>query len=520
MKSFIFCAVSILLLTINKAIAQNVGIGTSTPDASAQLDISSTNKGLLPPRLTTEQRNAINNPANGLIIYNTSTYTLEIYGPGGWQSLSLQSKRASSLIGGSGTEYIKQVLQTADGGCIIAGYTTSNNNGTFTGFTNYGGQDAWVLKLDQGGKIQWQHLMGGTGTFDMFQDIVAVTGGGYLLIGTSTSSNTGTLSGVNSNGGQDAWLVKINDAGDMLWQKLYGGSNNDYFYEALPTQDNGFIIAGTSYSSNNGTLTGINNNGTADGWIMKVDADGNTQWQKLYGGDITDVFYSIAATNDGGFIAAGSSSSNSGTGTLTDVTNNGVQDGWIMKIDANGNTLWQKLYGGTGVDIFSKIQSANGLDFYLCGTSASSNTGTLNGINNNGGTQDGWAMKIDANGSTQWQLLLGGADTETLTCLTISSANTIVFAGRSVSALTGTLSSTPGFGADDAWLLALNGNGQLLWQKLMGGANADSFEAIKTINNNRLLIAGVSASPNNGTLTSIAGFGASDLWVISGDQPD
>ncbi|MEO7312264.1 MAG: hypothetical protein ABIX01_17820 [Chitinophagaceae bacterium] len=495
------------------SIAQNVGIGTTTPHASAQLEVSGTDRGFLPPRLTTAQRNNIINPANGLIIYNTTTALLEIFGSAGWQTIATPAPAIKNLYGGSNTEYIKEVLPAADGGCIIAGYTTSNNSGTFSGLINYGGQDAWVIKLDPNGKIVWQRLMGGTGTFDTFQDIIADGSGGYLIIGGTTSSNSGTLTGITGNGGQDAWLVKLDASGNMIWQKLFGGAGNDYFFSIIESGDGGFIIAGGTYSSSSGTLGSITNNGAIDGWVIKVDTNGNTIWQKLFGGDIADVFYTIAATTDGGFMLAGSSNSTSGTGTLAGTSNNGGQDGWIIKINSAGIPQWQKLYGGNGTDILNKIKPSTSGEYYCCGTSTSSNSGTLAG-NINNGVQDGWVMKISGDGSPIWQHLLGGTDTETFTDIAVKPDNSIIITGRSASALTGTLAPVAGFGSDDAWLIVISSNGTTITQKLLGGINADSFESIKVLDYNRILIAGVSASANNGSLNGIAGFGGTDLWVI------
>src|SRR5205807_1686369 len=113
--------------------------------------------------------------------------------------------------------------------------------------------------------------------------------------------------------------------GNILWQKLLGGSNNDYAQSIQQTIDGGYIVAGYSNSSNTGTLTGFTNNGIYDSWIIKLDGSGNIQWQKLLGGSGSDFAYSIQQTTDGGYIVAGYSFS-SNTGTLAGFTNNGSND--------------------------------------------------------------------------------------------------------------------------------------------------------------------------------------------------
>lgn len=509
----------VLFFFTNELFAQNVSINNSgtQADPSAILDIGSTTKGLLPPRMTTTQRNAIVNPVMGLIIFNITTQSLEIFANNSWSELNNNQAGLKKMYGGTGTETPRQIQLTTDGGYIISGYTTSNNSGTFYGSTNYGSQDGFVIKLDIGGNMQWQKLFGGTGTFDQLYTVQPTSDGGYILAGSTQSNNTGTLTGISNNGGVDAWLIKLDANGNVQWQKLYGGNGNDYFYSVFQTADAGFMIAGSSYSSN-GTLTGLTNNGSADGWIMKTDATGNTQWQKLFGGNVTDYFYSIQPANDGGFIASGGSSSLSGTGTLGSTINNGGTDGWIVKTDAAGNTQWQKLFGGSGNDVINVMQSASANEYIFGGNSNSGNSGTLAGINNNG-LQDGWVFKTDNNGTQFWQKLWGGGDNDAINnLLSLSNGETILAGSVSAaSALSGTLNGTPGFGLSDAWLIKCNPSGNIIWQKLYGGSNDESFASLLQLSNGSLMVAGFSNSPNNGNLTGIAGFGSSDIWLLKTD---
>ena len=337
---------------------------------------------------------------------------------------------------------------------------------------------------------------------------------GYIVAGNTNSGNSGTLAGVSNNGSTDAWLIKLDGNGNTQWQKLYGGSSNDYFYSILQTADAGYVIAGGSYSSN-GTLTGLVNNGAMDGWMMKTDANGNTQWQNLSGGNITDYFYTVQFANDGGYIASGGSSSTSNTGTLTGFINNGGTDGWVVKTDATGNTQWQKLFGGSGNDIINVMATASGTEYVFAGKSSSSNTGTIN-INNNG-LDDGWIFKTDNSGIIAWQLLWGGADNDGINSLLRPAAGELIASGYSSSPLTGTLNANPGFGFSDGWLVKCNSAGTIQWQQLLGGGNDDSFVGVGQANDGSLIIVGSSASPNNGKLTGIAGFGASDLWLFKAD---
>jgi hypothetical protein len=396
------------------------------------------------------------------------------------------------------------------------GYSTSNNTGTLSGLTNFGVNDGLVMKLDKAGNIQWQKLLGGTGSFDQFFSACLTSDGGYLLIGTCGSSNSGTLTGISTNGGQDGWIVKLDAGGNIVWQKLFGGSGNDSFQAVQQTADNGFLLAGYSYSSNSGTLTGYNNYGASDGWLLRIDLNGNSVWQKLLGGSVTDVFYSVLLTTDAGFITAGSSNSASGSGTLTGLTNNGVQDGWILKGDAAGNTQWQKLYGGSASDVFNTIQTITGTEYFLAGNSSSTSTGTMPGIDNNG-LQDGWIMKTDMNGDISWQKLLGGSDNETISKLKSLTDGSILVTGSAASTMSGTLAANAGFGNTDVWLLNMDASGNTKWQKLLGGTNADAIETILQMTDGSFILAVNSSSANSGMLTGISGFGGSDCWLLRAD---
>src|SRR3977135_366533 len=143
MKKYFFIIIS--LVVFNIAISQNVGIGTVTTNSSAKCDVTSNNSGFLPPRMTTAQRNAIVNPSPGLIIFNTSTNSLEIFVGNGWGGLTVSQPIVKKLFGGTGDDEAYDIRQTTDGGYIVAGYSTSSSNGDIS-TANHGGMDCWIVK--------------------------------------------------------------------------------------------------------------------------------------------------------------------------------------------------------------------------------------------------------------------------------------------------------------------------------------------------------------------------------------
>ncbi|RYY53009.1 MAG: hypothetical protein EOO05_21470, partial [Chitinophagaceae bacterium] len=354
------CFLIIYAMLIAVGNAQNVGIGVPVPAASAKLDVTSTNSGLLPPRMSATQRDDIPSPAAGLIIYNTTSNAIEFFNGTAWYSISnalsneitnaiFANSTLNKLIGGYATEKINSFKKTSDGGYVWAGQSNSSNTGALSGITSNGGFDGWIVKVDGGGNIKWQKLFGGSGVEEA--TAIQQTGdGGFIVVGHSASSNTGTLTGVISNGSYDCWIMKLDGNGNIQWQRLLGGGPNDYASAVLQTTDGGYVVAGNATSSNTGTLTGIVANGGGDGWLIKLDANGNTQWQKLLGGSGYETIKSIQQTADAGYILAGMSQS-SNTGTLAGVITNGGSDLWIVKTDGAGTLQWQKLLGGAGYEL-------------------------------------------------------------------------------------------------------------------------------------------------------------------------
>ncbi len=211
------------------------------------------------------------------------------------------------------------IQQTSDGGFIVAGQTYSND-GDVSG--NHGGSDAWVVKLNSSGTILWQKCLGGTVYGAIAYSIQQTSDGGFI-VGGETLSNDGDVSG--NHGEFDAWVVKLDSLGDIEWQKCLGGTGWDWENSIQQTSDGGFIVAGYT-NSNDGDVSG--NHGSKDYWVVKLNSSGDIEWQKCLGGTNDDWARSIKQTSDGGFIVAGFTASNDG-----DVSGNqGNSDAWVVKL--------------------------------------------------------------------------------------------------------------------------------------------------------------------------------------------
>lgn len=506
--------------------SQNVGIGTAAPNASAILDVSSINSGLLPPRMSVAERDAISTPAAGLIIYNTTTGAIEFYNGSTWFNISAvvaNSVSAASpvkkMFGGSAGDFFYGITPTSDGGYIIAGMSTNptgvgSSTGTLTGIISYGLSDGWIIKLDGRGIIQWQKLYGGT-LDERLLNIQQTADGGYIVVGDSFSSNSGSLTGVTSNGDYDYFIMKLDNTGNIQWQKLLGGNSVDRAYSVRQTADGGYIVVGDSFSSNTGSLSGFTNFGGSDLWVIKLNASGTILWQKLMGGVNNESASTIQQTTDGGYIIGGYSISNN-TGNLLGLTNNGALDFWIVKLDVSGNLQWQKLVGGSSNDnVTSVTQTADG-GYIVAGTSSSSNTGTLTGFTGNG-LNDIWIIKMDAFGNFQWQKLHGGSGDDFSAKIIQTADGGYIMGGTSSSSVAGTFNLNTN-GGNDFYMLKLSSGGNLEWHKIMGGSLADFCNDMCKTPDGGFIIIGNSNSANTGTLTGVTGYGGQDGLIIKTDK--
>ncbi|MDB3905503.1 T9SS type A sorting domain-containing protein [Crocinitomicaceae bacterium] len=228
--------------------------------------------------------------------------------------------------------------------------------------------------------ISWQKCLGGSSSEEGY-DIKQTSDGGYIVAGSSQSSD-GDLS--SNSGSADYWIVKLDGNGNITWEKSFGGSNMDVAHSIKQTNDGGYLVSGIS-SSSNGDVT--DTNGGRDYWILKLDPTGNLIWQKAVGGDGTDVAYSIDETDDGGAIIAGFSTSTNGNIS----GNHGDSDYWIIKLDQSGNYLWQQTIGGSGTDDPKSIKQTSDGGFIIAGYSYSED----GDLTRNQGSSDYWVVKLE-----------------------------------------------------------------------------------------------------------------------------
>jgi hypothetical protein len=365
--------------------------------------------------------------------------------------------------------------------------------------------DAWVLKMDRQGKLIWQKNFGGSG-FDGAYAIANTKDGGNIIAG-FTYSNDGDVTGYRGNG--DAWVVKLDNNGNKQWQTTLGGSASEHASSIAETNDGGFIVAGQT-ASTDGDVS--NNQGGIDVWIIKLDKSGIKQWQKTFGGSASEGASSVIQTSDGGYIMAGWTYSNDG-----DVMGYhagwgmwvGNFDGWVIKLNKDGQLIWNKAYGGSRNETFNSIIESKNNSYIIAGNTKSSGDGDV-GVNH--GDNDAWILNIDRDGKIIWQKTVGGSNGDYADYITSTSDGGYMLAGHT-SSNDGDVSGN--HGGVDAWVVKLDQGGNKVWQRTLGGSANDVARVVFERTNGSYVMVGSTGS-TDGDLTGVQNSGG--VWVISFKQ--
>lgn len=336
-------------------------------------------------------------------------------------------------------------------------------------------------------ELKWVKTIGGSQE-DIAHDIITTADGGFALLGNSQSTD-GNLSG-KTRPGSDLMLVKFNAAGEIVWIQTYGGSEDDRGHSLVQLPDSGYLLLGYAMSAD-GDLN--INEGQHDNWVLRVDAQGELLWQKSFGFAGHDHAYHILATQDGGFLFNGflDVTSSQGLGATDkqnpNVARHGVGEFWVHKIDANGILQWRKYFGGTNNDrSYAAVEVANG-DYVLVGTSESTDVD----IRNPRGGYDIWVIKIDNNGNLIWEQSFGGRETDGANAVIFTSDQKIVVLGNSLSQDQDI--SSP-LGNSDFWLLSLDLDGNLITERSYGGTDFDLGRDLAVNHTQHLWLTGYSRS--------------------------
>ena len=403
-------------------------------------------------------------------------------------------------LGGSKEDDAFSIIQTSDGGYVLAGLTQSNDGDITNNHSVIDYSDFWVVKLNVTGSIQWQKCYGGSNA-DAANSIQQTTDGGYIVAGSAYSNDSDVTA---NHGGADYWVLKLDSAGSIQWQKCLGGSMAESANSVQQTLNGSYIIAGYSPSTD-GNVTG-NHGGYSDFWVVSLDSAGSILWQKSYGGSNLEVANSIQQTNDKGYIVAGYTMSND-----FDVTgNHGTEDYWVLKLDSAGLIQWQKCYGGSSNDEANSIQQTTDGGYIVAGTTYS-NDGDV--LGSHGGT-DYWIVKLDSTGLIQWQKCIGGSNYDGANSIHQTTDGGYIVAGGTGSNDSDVTGNHSAIGYDDFWLIKLSSAGSIQWQKCLGGYSSDVSTSVKQTTDGGYIVTGFATSNDGDVLGNHSLNGYSDIWVV------
>ena len=308
---------------------------------------------------------------------------------------------------------------------------------------------------------------------------------------------------------------------DILWERSYGGKHAEFLYDAIPTPDYGFLLAGSSISNKNGNKTEANK-GDLDYWVWKMDEKGTPEWQKSYGGNGVDLLQSVKLTRDGGFILAGTSSSDK-SGDKKE-NSKGKEDFWVIKLDAKGGEIWQRTIGGSGQEkLLSIAQTVDG-GYILGGTSSSNKSepdekgveDKYGKTEDSRGSLDYWVVKLDSKGEIKWQRTLGGQYADELKSIEQTNDKGYILGGYSNSPISGD-KSQDNFGLNDFWIVKLDEDGNESWQRTLGGDHDDNLFALSQTQDGGFIVGGNSNSGATNTKAQTNKNGT-DFWVLKLDK--
>lgn len=360
----------------------------------------------------------------------------------------------------------------------------------------------------------------GGSEIDTFQNVTATRDGGAIAIGYSQSVDGDIVD--NDAQINKIWIVKFSSDGSLQWSKTYGGSDDDRGASIIETQDGGYAFVGYS-KSNDGDLT--ENAGFYDQWVVKLDASGNMEWQKSFGFPGSDQAFSLIQTADGGYFTAGfldvSASEGAGNDNAGDDTRtrqminkplnrgslHGIGEYWGHKLDGEGNLEWRRYFGGTNFDRAYEVLPADDGGVLIVGASESLDFD----ISQPNGSYDFWAVRVDPQGELLWEKSMGGSEIDNAYAATKTPDGNYLIAGDTRSS-NGDVTNFRG--SADVWLVKLGDNGSIIWQKTLGGSNFESARGITAVGDG-FVITGASRSADDQVSENN---GQTDIWTLLVDE--
>ncbi len=413
-----------------------------------------------------------------------------------------------SCFGGTESDKTRDII-AIDNGYMVAGSTKSNDGDISS---NHGSVDAWLVKIDNSGNLLWEKCFGGTKS-EFFARIFQDTEGYLYLIGNSTSSD-GDISNDPYPESTDFWIVKIDSLGNIIWDRIVGGNILDQIWTGVLTSDGGVLAYGWTGSPDGDVTVSY---GAYDMWMVKLNSDGEKEWDFSIGTDWFDYGQAVIQTSDGGFLCGGSSVIGDDGNLVCEPFNYSHGEAILVKLDADRNIQWQQCYGGSDHDGVTALLEIE--DGYIFGGYGGSADGDLTGSGWHY-ENDIWLVRLDWWGNIIWSKCFGGSRNEWLSEIHQTSDGDFLIPGFTSSHdgdVTGnhTLSEYD----NDIWILKVSSDGELISQQCIGGRGDETvnFGAIKKSDNNFVIASKTTWGPSyDVTCTPHPNPGSprADFWIL------
>ncbi len=355
----------------------------------------------------------------------------------------------SQTFGGPNNDEANGILKTTDGGYVVCGMTESKGRG---------GMDAWVIKLDPQGKLEWEKTYGDKGD-EVAHAIIQTQDNGFAFTGYTTSKGKGK---------RDVWFVKLDSAGNMQWQGFYGGRKHEEGNSLVQTLDGNYVFVGSTRSFGSG------------GWdifVMKIDTKGGRIWRRMLGGKKNDYGKSVVEQKkDSSLVICGSTAS----------YGNGLSSLWLVKLSKDGRREWHKYYGTINKDMANHLTIKSTGEYVMAGTTQPKGDRYTYL----------WVVGFTAESWDDWEHTFGTLKDEAATGTSETSDGGVIVCGYT---------NSYGEGGYDFWLMKFDKTGKHLWQETYGGINEDIARAIVATGPNEAVVCGSTMSD---------GEGKRDIWVL------
>lgn len=409
------------------------------------------------------------------------------------QSFAQPNVEWSSTYGGSFGDIPRSVLAIPGGGYLVAGLTMSDDDQISS---NNGKGDGWLIRTDNTGNLIWEMNYGGAYQ-DEIKKIIQANDGGYLIAGYRSGIATGNATQEITS---DFWVAKITETGTLVWERSFGGLRSESIIDMVATND-GYLLLGNSDSPE---FAPIGYRGQIDPVLLKINNDGQQSWIRRWGGDQNDFATALHLLNNGRIVVSGYADSKYNN-------HHGALDGWLTYLNANGQLVWSKFFGGSLDDQLLSVTGGPGDQIYAAGFSYSKDQD----LTTNTGRKDAWLIKVNTSGNLLWSNNYGGDGHD--------SFNKIIAKDNSVYAAGYTWSfnnvMTPSMGLKDFWLTNVDSNGDTNWEATYGGNLSEEIFAFDFTNDDGLLLAGSTQTKFNGMVEQNNGLEDFFLVRLEGAEP-